>query len=252
MTTQDVRQPMMSGGAVGRFAIGVVGGTGPHGRGLARRFALAGHRVILGSREADRASAVAGRLRYALPPGCEAVVSGAGNRQVAADADVILLAVPWDPSGAVIAELAGLLRDKIVISCMNPLGFDASGAYQLETGHGSAAEHAATLLPGSRVVAAFHHLAAPTLLDPKGDLSDEDILVCGDDRDAKAVVLDMCVALTGRFGIDAGPLRVARYIEPFTAVLISINKRYRTQSGLAIPHVATASAGPKGKGVDDR
>jgi NADPH-dependent F420 reductase len=220
-----------------RLSIGVVGGTGPHGRGLARRFALANHRIMIGSRDPERAAMVAGRLRYALPASRETVITGAANEAVAHESDVVILALPWDGKGEAIRALAGPLAGKIAISCMNPLGFDSRGAYRLDNEFESAAEHAAELLPETRLVAAFHHLAAPTLLDPRGDLNGEDILVCGDEVAAKTVVRHLCADLTGRLGVDAGPLRLARYIEPFTAVLISINKRYRTQSGLALSHV---------------
>jgi 8-hydroxy-5-deazaflavin:NADPH oxidoreductase len=219
------------------MTIGVVGGTGPHGRGLARRFALGGHRVSIGSRDRARADMVAGRLRFALSSGCESVVDGGTNAEVSERADVIVLALPWDPELDTLSTLVEPLAGKIAVSCMNPLGFDTQGAYALENIYGSAAEHAAALLPRTKIVAAFHHLAAPTLLDPRGDLRGEDVLVCGDDTDAKDVVRALCVYLTGRQGIDAGPLRLARYIEPFTAVLISVNRRYRTQSGVVISHV---------------
>jgi len=224
-----------------RLSIGIVGGTGPHGRGLARRFALAGHLIQIGSRDRERARMVAGRLRYTLPTGCEAVVGGASNAQVAQRSDIVILAVPWDPDGAGLHPLAEPLADKIAISCMNPLGFDVNGAYRLANDYGSAAEHAALLLPRTKIVGAFHHLAAPTLLNPAGDFTGEDILVCGDHQASKTVVRELCADITGRVGVDAGPLRVARYIEPFTAVLISINKRYRTQSGIALSHVHTSA-----------
>lgn len=226
-----------------KLSIGVIGGTGSHGRGLAGRFALGGHRVLIGSRDEGRAAAVAAGLRRALPAGCESVVTGGSNAEVAADADLAVLAMPWEPSGESVRHLTDALGGKIVVSCMNPLGFDKHGAYRLQNEFGSAAEHTALLLPGSQVVGAFHHLSAKALLDLGGVLHGEDILVCGDHKEAKKTVRDLCVHLIGRRGIDAGPLRLARYIEPFTAVLISINRQYQTQSGMSVVRVPETAVG---------
>src|SRR5690606_5804039 len=123
---------------------------------------------------------------------------------------------------------------KVVVSCANPLGFDRAGPYGLAVPEGSVAEQAAALLPESRVVGAFHHLSAVNLLGDADLLSHEDVLVCGDDPEAKQLVMELAATITGRPGIDAGGLRLACQLEPFTAVLISINKRYRVHSGLAV------------------
>jgi hypothetical protein len=146
--------------------------------------------------------------------------------------------MPWNADGSLISQLGPALRGKVVVSCANPIGFDSHGPHQIDTGYGSAAEHVAALLPDSQVVGAFHHLSAQALLDPDGDLSADDVLVCGDDDAAKATVRQLCRVVTGRTGIDAGPLRLARQIEPFTAVLISVNRRYRTRTAVGLRHVA--------------
>jgi NADPH-dependent F420 reductase len=217
--------------------VGIVSGTGPHGRGLAWRFARAGHKVLLGSRDADRAARVTDRL----PRGDAGSIIGVTN-EGAAQCDIVVVAAAWSGCDEVVVPLASLLAGKVVISCVNPLGFDAAGPHRLATQTPSAAEHIARLLPRSCVVGAFHHLSAVSLLDPSADLGAEDILVCGDDDLATAVVRRLCLGLTGRVGIEAGPLRLARYIEPFTAVLISINQRYAVQSGVAVPHVRALRA----------
>lgn len=121
-----------------------------------------------------------------------------------------------------------------MISCVNPLGFDKRGPYGLDLGPTSAAENAQVLLPGSKVVGAFHHLSAVTLISEVDLLDLEDILVCGDDAEAKAAVLELAAAVTGKPGVDAGALRWARQLEPLTAVLISVNKRYKVRSGIAV------------------
>ena len=210
--------------------IAVIGGTGPQGKGLGYRWARHGHTVVLGSRAAERADAAAAEIRERVP---EADVSGATNLDALAGADVAVLAVPYDGHDVLVAELADGLAGKVVVSCVNPLGFDKQGPYGLDVER-SAAESAAALVPDARVVGAFHHVSAPSLWGKADYLDHEDVLVCGDDEDAKAVVIELARAVVGRDGVDAGRLRLARQLEPLTAVLISINKRYKTRSGVAI------------------
>ena len=219
-----------------QYTIAVIGGTGPQGKGLAYRWARHGHTVVVGSRAADRAAAAADEIRERVP---DAAVSGAANADAAAAADVVVLAVPYDGHDELVQSLARVLAGKPVISCVNPLGFDKQGPYGLDVPGGSAAETAAALVPDARVVGAFHHVSAVTLWGDADYLDHEDVLVCGDDADAKAVAIELARPVTSRDGIDAGRLRLARQLEPLTAVLISINKRYKTRSGVAIsgiPH----------------
>jgi 8-hydroxy-5-deazaflavin:NADPH oxidoreductase len=210
--------------------IAVVGGTGPQGRGLGYRFARGGHDVVLGSRDADRAVAAADELAERLDG--RGSVTGAANLDACAKADIVLLAVPYDGHDALVEQLREPLAGKIVISCVNPLGFDKRGPYGLEVPAGSAAEAAAELLPESTLVGAFHHLSAVTLISDV-DLP-EDVLVCSDDREAATVVAALAVAVTGRVGVYAGPLRLARQLEPLTAVLISVNKVHKVHSGIQV------------------
>jgi NADPH-dependent F420 reductase len=214
-------------------AVAVVGGTGPQGRGLAYRFALSGHQVVIGSRDAGRAQEKADEINAKLD---DATVSGATNADAVAGADIVLLAVPWDGHAELVSSLAEQLADKIVISCVNPLGFDADGPYGLVLEE-SAAQETQRLVPSAAVVGAFHHVAALSLWKTPDALSHEDVLVCGDEVDAKSTVQDLAAAVTGKRGIDAGGLRLARQLEPLTAVLISMNKRYKTRSGVAITGV---------------
>jgi len=213
------------------YDIAVIGGTGPQGRGLGYRFARHGHRVVVGSRSAERATSTAEQISAR---GVEGTLSGADNASAVSDADVVVLAVPYDGHDDLVAALADELAGKVVISCVNPLGFDKSGPYGLDVPGGSAAETAAELAPGARLVGGFHHVSAVSLWGEEEYLSHEDVLVCGDDAEAKQVALELATAVTGRAGVDAGRLRLARQLEPLTAVLISINKRYKTRSGVAI------------------
>ena len=213
------------------YDIAVIGGTGPQGKGLAYRFAKHGHRVVLGSRSADRARDTAAEIIGRLP---DAAVSGAANEDAVQGAEVVVLAVPYDGHDALVSSLADRLAGKVVISCVNPLGFDKHGPYGLDVPGGSAAETAARLAPEARMVGAFHHVSAVTLWGEEEYLDHEDVLVCGDDEEAKAVAVELARAVTSRDGVECGRLRIARQLEPWTAVLISINKRYKTRSGTAI------------------
>jgi 8-hydroxy-5-deazaflavin:NADPH oxidoreductase len=212
------------------YRIAVIGGTGPQGKGLAYRWARHGHTIALGSRSADRAEAAAAEISARLP---EASVRGAANREALEGADVVVLAVPYDGHDALVEELADGLAGRTVISCVNPLGFDKQGPYGLDVDR-SAAESAAAIAGGARVVGAFHHVSAVSLWGEAEYLDHEDVLVCGDDAEAKQVAIELARAVTGRDGVDAGRLRLARQLEPLTAVLISINKRYKTRSGIAV------------------
>jgi NADPH-dependent F420 reductase len=224
--------------------IAVIGGTGPQGKGLAYRFARGGHEIVLGSRDQERAVAAAAELSERVG---SATVRGARNDEAAQVADLVLLAVPYDGHDALVADLAPHLAGKVVISCVNPIGFDKHGPYGLDLGPTSAAESAQRLVPQATVVGAFHHLSAVSLSGDEEFLSHEDVLVCGDDADAKAAVIELAATITGRPGIDAGALRLARQLEPLTAVLISINKRYKVRSGISVAgldHAVDVPAAP--------
>jgi NADPH-dependent F420 reductase len=215
--------------------IGFLGGTGDQGRGLARRFALAGHGVIIGSRDAARAQAAAAELAQTVTAAGE--ITGAANAEAAAAAELVVVAVPWEGHAALLRDVAEQLAGKIVIDCVNPLGFDGKGAFALDVEEGSAAQQAAALLPQSRVVAAFHHVSAVLLLDPSVDRVDTDVLVLGDDREATDAVQDLVAQIPGMRGVYAGRLRNAHQVEALTANLISINRRYKAHAGVRITDV---------------
>ncbi len=217
------------------YRIAVIGGTGPQGKGLGYRFARHGHAVVLGSRSAEKAVPVAEEVTARLVEVPDAgSVTAASNAEACADADVVLLAVPYDGHDELVATLP--LDGKVVISCVNPLAFDKVGPHGrvVDAGEGSAAESAQRIAPDASVVGAFHHVSAPTLWGDRDYLVDEDVLVCGDSAEAKAVAIELARCVTSRDGVDAGALRLARQLEPLTAVLISINKRYKTHSGVRI------------------
>src|SRR6476659_10600162 len=213
--------------------VAVLGGTGPQGRGLARRFAAAGLPVVIGSRSAERAGDTARELAEATG----GQVTGADNAGAAEAGDIVVVAVPWDGHGELLKSLAGELAGKVVVDCVNPLGFDKQGAYALPVEEGSAAQQAAAVLPDSRVVGAFHHVSAVLLLDEAGDSLDTDILVLGDDRAATDLVEALVARIPGMRGIYAGRLRNAHQVEALTANLISVNRRYKAHAGLRVTDV---------------
>jgi 8-hydroxy-5-deazaflavin:NADPH oxidoreductase len=214
---------------VSGLVVGVLGGTGPQGKGLAYRLARAGQKVIIGSRAADRARAAAGELGYG--------VEGADNAECARRSDIVIVAVPWDGHGKTLQALREELAGKLVVDCVNPLGFDKKGAYALKPEEGSAAEQAAALLPDSRVTAAFHHLSAVLLQDPEVDEIDTDVMVLGEVRADVEIVQALAGRIPGMRGIFAGRLRNAHQVESLVANLISVNRRYKAHAGLRVTDV---------------
>lgn len=203
--------------------IAVLGGTGPQGKGLAARWAVSGLDVVLGSRDPHRAQTAADEIG----------VRGAGNFDAASQADLVVVAVPYDGHAATIAEVAPAVAGKILIDCVNPLGFDKQGAFPIAVPEGSAAQQAAALAPDARVVAAFHHVSAVLLADLDHDL-DIDIMVLGDDREATDEVIALADRVPGMRGVYAGRLRNAAQVESLTANLISINRRYKVHAGIRV------------------
>jgi 8-hydroxy-5-deazaflavin:NADPH oxidoreductase len=213
--------------------IAVLGGTGPQGRGLVRRWAAAGLPVVVGSRSAQRAAATADDLAEATGGN----VRGLANEQAAEAADVVVVAVPYDGHADLLRGLAHALAGKIVVDCVNPLGFDKQGAYPLPVPAGSAAEEAAALLPESTVVAAFHHISAVLLDDATVESVDTDVLVLGDDRPATDLVQALAGTIPGIRGVYGGRLRNARQVEALTANLISVNRRYKAHAGIRVTDI---------------
>src|SRR3954468_14389638 len=145
---------------VSGLVVGVLGGTGPQGKGLAYRLPPARQKVIIGSRAADRAQAAADELGHG--------VEGADNAETARRSDIVIVAVPWDGHGKTLESLREELVGKLVVDCVNPLGFDKKGAYALKPEEGSAAQQAAALLPGLRGTPALPPLSALPVHGPGG------------------------------------------------------------------------------------
>lgn len=211
--------------------IGILGGTGPAGRGLALRLAAAGEDVVIGSRHADRAAEVAAGLVAAFPDR-RLTVSGAANEGTAR-ADLVVVATPWDGAVATVRPLAAALEGKVVVSMANALAKEGREVLALVPPRGSVAATLQAALPGARVSAAFHHLPASEmeLLDHR---LDADVLVCADDAGARAETVALVERIEGLRGVDAGSLAQASAVEAFTAVLITVNIRHKVHAAVRL------------------
>ena len=214
--------------------LGLIGGTGPEGKGLAVRFALAGHDIVIGSRDAGKAATAADTILSIIDGRPNAgTVSGTLNSAAAGLSDILILAVPYAGQEATLLELLPEIQGKIVINVISPLKFDHGRATATPPPAGSAAEEAAALAPAARWVAGFHTLPAGELADPESSMN-TDVLICGDDADAKRAVMELADEIVGARAVDAGELESARYLEAATALLININKIYRAHGSLKI------------------
>ncbi|MET0766005.1 MAG: NADPH-dependent F420 reductase [Aeromicrobium sp.] len=209
--------------------IGVLGGTGSQGRGIALRLARAGVKVVLGSRDATRAEEAAAALGSG--------VTGADNAGCAAAADIVIVAVPYDGHRDTLAGLREELTGKIVVDCVNALGFGKEGPFALDVPDGSACQEAAATLPDSTVIGAFQNLSAEVLLNEEITSVDADVLVLGEDRPAVERIIALADVIPGVRGIYGGRLRNAGQVESLTANLIAINRRYKTHASIRITGV---------------
>jgi len=208
------------------LTIGIVGGTGAQGTGLGYRLAKAGFSVVLGSRDGAKAVTTAAELGHGI--------TGAGNAECADKSDLVIIAVPWDSHKETVTSLKNELAGKIVIDCVNPMGFDAGGAFPLKVEEGSACAQAQGILTESNVVSAFNHVSAVLLSDQSLDAVEIDIMVVGDHKPATDLVQQIIDQIAGMRGIYAGKMRNAGQVEALTANLISMNRRYKTHAGVRI------------------
>ncbi len=207
--------------------VGILGGTGPAGRGLGCRMAAAGIEVTLGSREKERAEAAAAELVGAWPAHTLSVVGD--ENAAAADAEVVVLATPWDGALRTVQPLRDRLAGKVVVSMVSALVNVGQGIQAVQLARGSFAATLQAAIPGSRVAGAFHHLPAEDLANLDEGLM-ADVLVCADDAGAKETAMALVESMEGLRALDAGRLSQAQAIEAFTAVCIAINIRYKART----------------------
>ncbi len=211
-----------------------MGGTGALGFGLAVRLGRAGVPIMIGSRDAGRAREAVERLRRRIPEGD---FSGAQNAEAVADAEIVILSVPFRSQSETLTNLKHALHEgQLVIDATVPLAAAVSGKATRTLGvwQGSAAQQAGEMVPeGVRVVSAFHTVSAALLTDLDHEL-DEDVLVCGDRRTDKATVAELVDRIDGLRAVDCGPLEMARIVEQLTPLLISINARNKARAGIKV------------------
>ena len=213
--------------------IAIIGGAGELGLGLALRLAQAGAKIVIGSRDEAKAKDAATRVKDAVP---EADVAGSSNVAAAAQATVVILAVPFSAQAAILKTIRPSLKTAILVDATVPLAATVGGkpTRLLGVWEGSAAQAARDLLPGVPVVSAFHNVSADVLQDLAAK-PDCDVLICGDDAAAKERVSALVALIQGLRPLDAGPLEMSRIVEGLTALLISLNRRYKVHhSGIRI------------------
>lgn len=202
--------------------IAIVGGTGKEGGGLAIRWARAGHTIVIGSREADKARARAAELKAAG----HGSIDGADNVAAARDAEVVILTVPYAAHGDTVRAIQPVMDGKVLVDVTVPLRPPKVSRVQLPPGRAAALEAQALLGPTTPVAAALHHVSHAHLADPDAAIRC-DVLVVADDERARSVALGLVRDL-GLRGLDAGPLDNAVALESLTPVLIHLNKKYKS------------------------
>ncbi len=206
--------------------ISFIGGTGPEGKGLALRFALAGEAVVIGSRDLGRATDAALEVQWMAP---KASVEGTLNPEAAERGDLVFITVPFSGHRDTLEGLRDQLRGKIVVDTVVPITFEERRFRALVVDEGSVAEQAQAILPESRVVGAFHNVSAAELLHPERRI-ESDVVVCGDDRDAKASIMALAERIHGVRALDGTGLDCSRYVENVTALLLNLNRVYKGRS----------------------
>ena len=211
--------------------LAILGGTGPEGKGLALRLAMAGETPIIGSRDASRGAAAAQELSQLAS---NVDIRGSDNSGAVLQADVVFLAFPYEGQRPVLEDLGPALKGKIVVSVIAPMKFErGKGASAVEVGAGSAAQEAQDMLPESQVVAAFQNASAEELLEPNITM-EGDVVVCSDHAAAKKIVMDLADPIKDLRGVDGGSLANAKYVEQITPLLVNINRIYKTHSSIKI------------------
>tara|TARA_Y100000996_G_C22541855_1_gene650305 strand:- start:328 stop:966 length:639 start_codon:yes stop_codon:yes gene_type:complete len=209
--------------------IGFIGGTGPEGRGLALRFALAGEKIFIGSRNKSRGIEMAEEIAKHSP----GHVIGGSNEEASIKSDIIVIATPYEAQRTTVQELKSHLNGKIIINVIAPLSFNKGQISSLRVEDGSAALECQKLLPDSSVISAFNNISAQDLLK-KDKKIDCDVIVCGNEDISKKTVMDLAEKIYSIRAIDGGTLENSRYVEDLTALLLNINKIYKWHSSIKI------------------
>ncbi len=210
--------------------IGFLGGTGPEGRGLALRFALAKESVMVGSRDPARAAEAVHRMEERAKV---RMVWAATNDRVAQEADMVFVTVPYEAQASLLEPLAQALAHKVVVSTVAPMSFTQGRINVPNVPEGSAAAQIQRLLPESQVVAAFQNVSAVDLWVPD-QMMEGDVVVCSDYQHAKEEVMALVQRIPNLRAVDGGGLVNARYVEGITALLLNINRIYSARTMIRI------------------
>jgi len=215
-------------------SVSIIGASGALGQGLALRWAQAGVPLVLGSRDAERAAEAAAAVVAAVPG---AAVEGVDNAAAAAASPVVVLSVPFSAQAKTLKQISESLKPgQLLIDASVPLAAQVGGkpTQILGVWQGSAAQQAASLLPeGVAIVSALHSVSAATLAEPEHKF-DEDVLICGDEKEQKAIASELIEAISGLRAVDAGRLENSRITESLTALMIGINIRNKAHAGIRI------------------
>ena len=213
--------------------LGFIGGTGPEGRGMALRFALAGEKCFIGSRNQERGQQIAEELGT-LVPSVASNIGGGDNQECSEKGDIVLITTPFDGQRDTLQALKKELAGKIVVNVIAPMVFErGKGAMAVNVAEGSAALQAKAILPNSTIVGAFQNLSAEDLLIPDKNV-DCDVVVCADDQDAKTTIMELAEKIKNIRAVNGGGLMNARYIENLTTLLVNINRIYKVHSSIKI------------------
>jgi len=210
--------------------IGLIGGTGAEGRGLALRFAMAGRKVMIGSRNPERAASAAEEVRNLAS---DLDIQGSDNVTAAKNSQVVIIAVPYAGHKSVLAQIKDHLVGKVVVDVVVPLIFKDGVAHASIIEEGSVAQQAQSILPASFVVGAFHNISAHDLLIPDQPI-DCDVVICSDSLKAKQCAIELAQLIPGIRPVDGNGLECSRYVEDFTALLLNINRIYGRHSMVKI------------------
>ncbi len=218
--------------------IGFIGGTGPEGRGLALRFAMAGRDVFIGSRNEERGQSIAQELGQ-IVPSVASKIHGGDNQQACEKGDLVLITTPFEGQKDTLEALTNELKGKIVVNVIAPLKFEkGKGAMAMDVPEGSAAEQAQSILKDSIVVGAFQNASAEELLEPEKS-ADCDVLVCADDKEAKQTVMELVETIEGMRAVNGGKLFNSKVVESITALIININRIYKAHASIKITGIET-------------
>ncbi len=210
--------------------IAIIGGTGPEGRGLALRWAMAGHSLILGSRDEARAQDAAKSLKLL---NSDIQVSGSTNRDAALKSNYVVFSIPYEGLDHAVSDLEDCLSGKLVISVIAPMDFKNGYPRALTVTEGSAAELIQFRVPDCIVTSGFQNLSAQDLLKPDRVLNG-DVIICGDDHESKLITMELANSISGMRGIDGGPLGNSKTVEGLTALILYVNKQTKSRTTIKL------------------